>query len=436
MDTQSKSSELQSIDFGMSEGGISNIPKGKMRLSDLSQRNTNNSFKKINFGLIIKNFAKFLKFLSTRGGKIKASIYKTIFIGRGVYFKYVANLAVAFVFLISVYMFFGYDPKGREFVSKYSSVKGYSDSQVTALASQTDFTKNQYKIVQYTVVSGDTLSGIASKFSKEDAVISVDSIVWANNLKSSDVILKPGMTLTIPPVSGVIHVIKKGDTLNSLAKKYKLIDDKTPVDLVNGVYQNIIETNNLEIKTILTDKGESQKIELPPIGSKLILPGGIVIADVPVVIPQKPIQQSPGLPQVKAPNGGFIWPIYGGEGVVSQGYHAGHKAIDIAKGWPKVGPYVVAMADGTVTQISWQSGGGGNMIFVTFDNGFDAAYAHLSVYDSAIYDAYAKGQRPRVTQGQVLGRAGQTGRAFGTHLHLELNYRGQRLKPCDYLDKC
>lgn len=54
-------------------------------------------------------------------------------------------------------------------------------------------------IMQYTVVAGDTLAKLSERYD-----ISVDAIAWANDMRASD-ILKPGMTLKIPPISGVIH---------------------------------------------------------------------------------------------------------------------------------------------------------------------------------------------------------------------------------------
>src|SRR3989344_8605730 len=80
------------------------------------------------------------------------------------------------------------------------------------LSSITGTKTNQ--ISQYTVQEGDTVSFIASDFG-----VSINTIIWANNLKNIDSI-RPGDELTIPPINGVIHTVKKGDTLGSIAKKY------------------------------------------------------------------------------------------------------------------------------------------------------------------------------------------------------------------------
>ena len=82
--------------------------------------------------------------------------------------------------------------------------------------------KPRDKIITYTVEKSDTISSVASKWG-----ISVDTIKWANGL-SSDVFL-PGQTLQIPPVTGVVHKVAKGDTVESIAATYhtnkqKIID--------------------------------------------------------------------------------------------------------------------------------------------------------------------------------------------------------------------
>lgn len=74
--------------------------------------------------------------------------------------------------------------------------------------------------MQYTVVAGDTLAKLSERYD-----ISIEAIAWANDMRASD-ILKPGMTLKIPPISGVIHRVVRGDTLSEIAGKYKIdIDD-------------------------------------------------------------------------------------------------------------------------------------------------------------------------------------------------------------------
>jgi surface antigen len=71
-------------------------------------------------------------------------------------------------------------------------------------------------VTKYVVQDGDTLSGIAVKFN-----ISTDTIRFANKLEDVDS-LKPGDTLTILPVSGLIHTVSAGQTIDGIAARYKV----------------------------------------------------------------------------------------------------------------------------------------------------------------------------------------------------------------------
>ena len=72
----------------------------------------------------------------------------------------------------------------------------------------------------YEVQSGDTVSGIAAKNS-----ITINTVLWANNLDNVDSIM-PGDKIFILPVAGLSYTVKKGDDIDSISKKYKAEKDK------------------------------------------------------------------------------------------------------------------------------------------------------------------------------------------------------------------
>src|SRR3989338_1105689 len=74
--------------------------------------------------------------------------------------------------------------------------------------------KPRDRVISYNVESGDTLASISKKFD-----ISVDSIKWASGLKSDTI--KPGQAIKIPPVTGIVHKVSSGESIYSIAKKYK-----------------------------------------------------------------------------------------------------------------------------------------------------------------------------------------------------------------------
>ncbi len=98
-----------------------------------------------------------------------------------------------------------------------------------------------------------------------------------------------------------------------------------------------------------------------------------------------------------------------------------HKGLDIAA--PKGTP-IKAAAGGTVVT-SGQSKGYGNYIVISHGNGIETAYGHCS----ALY--VKAGQK--VSQGDVIGAVGSTGRSTGNHLHLEIRVNGIAQNPQNYL---
>jgi len=131
---------------------------------------------------------------------------------------------------------------------------------------------------------------------------------------------------------------------------------------------------------------------------------------------------TPGTPS----SGGLIWPVNGS--VASPfGYRclAGlcrmHEGIDIGVGY---GTAIHAAASGTVIYAGWE-GGYGNLILIDHGGGLATAYAHQS--------SFAVGSGASVSQGQVIGYVGCTGRCFGPHLHFEVRVNGGAVDPLGYL---
>ena len=109
--------------------------------------------------------------------------------------------------------------------------------------------------------------------------------------------------------------------------------------------------------------------------------------------------------------GRLLWPVPGGS--ISQYFHAGHLALDIAAPY---GSQVVAAQSGVVTWAGWRNNGGGNVIAIDHGNGLQTVYNHLgSIWVSA--GAY-------VAAGQGIGGVGCTGICTGPHVHFEVIANG------------
>ena len=239
------------------------------------------------------------------------------------------------------------------------------------LASAVDFAAKQDP-QQYVVVAGDTLAGLAKKFS-----ISLETLLWANNLTSSAK-LKVGQELLVLPVSGVLHLVQKGDTLSRIAATYKV---KTA---------EIIEFNGLG------DEGNIYS------GDFLIVPGG-----------KKP-KLTPSYATVPVPQTYFIVPMPSPV-VISQGLHW-FNAVDFNNN--RCGDPVFASAGGTVQRTGYTDLGG-NYVRLLHANGVVTYYGHLS--------KIAVSANQAVSQGQIIGYVGYTGVTIpagpeGCHLHFDVRF--------------
>lgn len=72
----------------------------------------------------------------------------------------------------------------------------------------------------YLVKNGDTVSNIAQKFG-----ITTNTILWANDIENVDEI-QPGDKIFILPVAGLTHIVKKGESLDQIAKEFKAEKEK------------------------------------------------------------------------------------------------------------------------------------------------------------------------------------------------------------------
>lgn len=246
-----------------------------------------------------------------------------------------------------------------------------------SLTDYIDFGFKSNQIAEYTVQPGDLLSFIASDYG-----VSIESIMWANNLVNANSI-KPDQVLRIPPVSGVIHKVKTGDTVASIAKKYGVTTDKVLAfnDLRDG------ETLDINMEIIVPD-GQIKSVVITTQGT-----------------PSTATKRFSYLPDL---GDYFMIPT---QGRISQGIH-GRNGVDKAN---SCGTQIYASADGstaTADNVGY-NGGFGKFIKLVHPNGTETLYSHLSKI------LIAPGQI--VTRGQLIGLMGSTGRSTGCHLHFEVH---------------
>lgn len=247
---------------------------------------------------------------------------------------------------------------------------------------------------EYRVVEGDTVSSIAQKFG-----VTIDTIMWENNLKSVDAI-KPKQILKILPVTGVRYKVKRGETIYSIAKAHQ-VDAQNIIDYPFNTFSND-ETFALSA------------------GQELMIPDGVKPKEIVVDTNRYLARTVAPIPGVVG-EGSFMWPT---SGRISQKYYWYHRAVDIANA---SNPDIVAAQGGTVVKSGWNAGGYGNFVVVDHGNGYKTLYAHM-LNGSMTVQA---GQK--VKQGQKLGRMGNTGRSTGTHLHFEVQGPNGNVDPLSVL---
>lgn len=254
------------------------------------------------------------------------------------------------------------------------------------------------KVESYIVQSGDSLSSIAYQYG-----ISIATVLWENKLSLRSII-RPGDKLSIPPTTGVMHTVKKGETIKKIASTY------------SAKAEEIIVFNKLK------EDGSDLKI-----GERLMVPNGIKPEERAVAT----ISRSAALRQATPPGSrqspgasGFIWPS--AVKYISQYYGWTHHALDIA-GPRNSANYAAKSGVVEMSQCGWNSGYG-CYIVINHGGGVKTLYGHNSKL------LVSKGDEVRA--GQTIALMGNTGKVrgrTGIHLHFEIQINGVRVNPLGYV---
>lgn len=120
----------------------------------------------------------------------------------------------------------------------------------------------------------------------------------------------------------------------------------------------------------------------------------------------------------------FNWPV--DEARMTRGYLPNrkkpHLGIDLAAG---KGTNIYAAHDGTVVYTGKDFRGFGQMVLIEGSKGWASLYAHFSTIKVK--------QGQKVSQGDIIGGMGRTGRATGVHLHFEIRKARGPVDPLLYL---
>ncbi|MFQ5420413.1 MAG: peptidoglycan DD-metalloendopeptidase family protein, partial [Anaerolineae bacterium] len=252
------------------------------------------------------------------------------------------------------------------------------------------------------VERGDTPMKIADQFNISAATL-LGGNPWLSQESNQ---LQAGTEIVILPEDGVLHTVKPGETVESIAADFEV----SPESII------AFASNNLEFP-----------YRLQP-DTQLMIPGaeaGVFYWTAPKTVASSGSSGGDSGPTTFSVQGTgfFSWPIT--SRCISQYAWYGHPALDFAV--PEGTP-VSASDRGTVTYANWAAGtyyDYGYLIVINHGNGFETLYAHLSRID--VYPGQV------VEKGALIGATGNSGRSSGPHLHLEIRLNDIRLDPLLYL---
>jgi murein DD-endopeptidase MepM/ murein hydrolase activator NlpD len=236
-------------------------------------------------------------------------------------------------------------------------------------------------VQEVTIHDGDTLATMANYYD-----VSVEAIAYANGI-SDERALRLGQKLVIPPAEGALYTVKDGDTVETIASRFK-------------VDPSVVLTYNRCI---------FEPEQCAP-GQKIFVRG----AELPALLePERPTRDVfAAAPQVaqQARNGRLSWPV---GGVITQLFWWGHTGVDVAAPY---GTGLGAGDDGVVTATGWVAVGG-LRVCVQHAGDLTVCYYHTS----AVYVSVGQ----QVARGQIIAAIGLTGVTTGPHVHWECKVGSQ-----------
>lgn len=268
--------------------------------------------------------------------------------------------------------------------------------------------QNDVELVDFTyrLQEGDDLAMLA-------LVWGVDSELMACVTRSGQEPLsglRPGQLIMIANPRYRCHTVQPDETVQQIAQDYGV----TPVVLLAEPWNLLAAADD----------------RLEPGRRLLILDGDR--PDLASLRGSEPLTATSALPQPAATasaepapaqpaawpygDGHFIWPLNGG--VISQGYRAGHRAIDIAA---RIGTPVYAADNGIVIKSGYSKDGYGGRVIIDHQIDYVTLYAHLSQALVEVGDV--------VQKGQLIGYVGSTGNSTGPHIHFEIRDFGFLVDP-------
>ncbi len=233
----------------------------------------------------------------------------------------------------------------------------------------------ELKFYKYKIKKDDTFWKILTKTS-----LNIDTLITVNSL-SSPMDISSGKTIFIPNMRGIIHKVKKRESIADISRKYEI--DPSYICKINKI----------------TDKKKTH----------VFIPCARV----------SKIERSLFL------GVGFANPLKSGRRTSNFGRRIDpfnkklqfHKGIDIAC---PVGSRIYAAREGKVFFAGYK-GGYGKLVIIKHKHGYYSYYGHLS--------RFKKKKGSHVKRGELIALSGNSGRSTGPHLHFEIRKKNKPINP-------
>lgn len=248
-------------------------------------------------------------------------------------------------------------------------------------------------ITQYTLGPSDTLQTLSNFWH-----VSAEAIAFSNGITDPSLKNQQGRQIMIPPGEGALYTVQEGDSVGSVAKRFKV-----DPDAIRGYNRLFFEPEHFAPKQLIFIPGAA-------------VPGLVYAQADPAEAEAPPLTRAPRS-DPPASNGQLAWPV---GGHITQYFWAYHTGVDLAIAY---GTGIGASAAGTVVYAGWVAVGGLS-VRIQHANGVETGYYHMG----AIF--VAPGQK--VARGQIVGTVGMTGVTTGPHVHWEVKVNGKFVNPLLY----
>ena len=310
-----------------------------------------------------------------------------------------------------------------EFVQKVEIVEGLYPVSALAQTAEELATILTHQVVPqrtHTVVEGDTLSAVARLYD-----VTTAQLRQMNPAYAQESTLKVGDTLLVQraqPRLQVMTVTTKVETETIDYKTKTVYRDDKPITYSKVTTKGKEGSKEVTYQHVYLD---GEEIEVRRIGEKVIQQSVTKVVE----IGTKKTYTSGGAEVVQGDGvytGNWTWPVPVCH-VVYQGYRSGHLAWDISSGpTPVFNTPCLAVDGGRVVYAGWYYDYG-YYVKIDHGNGLYTTYAHLNSI------SVVEGQL--VSNGQQIGRVGNSGNSKGPHLHFEVIKNGVKVNPNKYIKK-